>query len=534
MASITSSEKAKQLLDAGHISQDLYDRMTAGSSTTPTTPDAPESAAGTPDDLSDVVHEANPMKERENISNYYNQFPGIASPSGRADSAVDELSQLRAADPGSLSASDDARLKDLEAQAAGTPGRAPSAAIPPAPGQPGAAPGAAGPVGPAAPPVALPGDNKGQPNQMQSEMLKAQQGQQQGYEMEKAANANALIDMQKRNAMQDAAYRDGMARIDKLNQDTQTHEAIRQQAWDDASKKFDAAVQTKIDPDRFWKNQNTGQRIATGIGLFLGAFGAIGNGGQNTAMKVIDDAINRDIDAQKADASKNIQAQTGMMSIMRDKFGDERQAEAATRASAWDRVKLGMENMAQQTNSAQVKAQLISGIGAVTVKQNEAKMEGLKALQASGAMSDMSNDTAKVMNFANAHGIKTDEALNAYSAYKTHQGILDDAGKSFDTAAQTNSLANRGLSPVQAPAQIAAEETKLMQYARQSFGQRWNPEIKDELQNVMPGLKDDAGTLAKKRQTYMSLVEANAPKDMGIVDALGLRRKPLATLGKPI
>lgn len=57
----------------------------------------------------------------------------------------------------------------------------------------------------------------------------------------------------------------------------------------------------KVDPDRFWNNKSTGQKISIGIGLMLGGIGSGLTGGPNTAAQMINSAIDNDIQAQKLD-----------------------------------------------------------------------------------------------------------------------------------------------------------------------------------------------------------------------------------------
>jgi len=64
---------------------------------------------------------------------------------------------------------------------------------------------------------------------------------------------------------------------------------------------YDKAIQEasgKVDPNRFWNQRDTGDRIMGGLAIFLGGLGA-GPNGQNMALKIIDDAIARDINSQE-------------------------------------------------------------------------------------------------------------------------------------------------------------------------------------------------------------------------------------------
>ena len=62
-----------------------------------------------------------------------------------------------------------------------------------------------------------------------------------------------------------------------------------------------AAANGHIDPNRFFAKESTGSQIASGIGLILGGIGAGLTHGQNPVLEMITNAINRDVDAQKAD-----------------------------------------------------------------------------------------------------------------------------------------------------------------------------------------------------------------------------------------
>jgi hypothetical protein len=61
-----------------------------------------------------------------------------------------------------------------------------------------------------------------------------------------------------------------------------------------------------IDPKRLYKNMSTAGRITSTIGLILGGLGAGASGGRNLAAEAMQKAIENDVDAQKADQSKNM------------------------------------------------------------------------------------------------------------------------------------------------------------------------------------------------------------------------------------
>jgi hypothetical protein len=70
----------------------------------------------------------------------------------------------------------------------------------------------------------------------------------------------------------------------------------QRQALSDELKRID----TKVDPGRYWASRSTGQKVLGAIGLALGAVGA-GADGVNRAALLMGQAIDRDIEAQKAE-----------------------------------------------------------------------------------------------------------------------------------------------------------------------------------------------------------------------------------------
>jgi len=99
----------------------------------------------------------------------------------------------------------------------------------------------------------------------------------------------------------------------------------------------------RVDPNKFWNERSTGDKILAGISIFLGGLGA-GAGGQNTALKIIDDAIARDINAQEFNieqAQKEAAAKGEILKTEMDvrEFIDRKKIE---RLAVADQVVLGM------------------------------------------------------------------------------------------------------------------------------------------------------------------------------------------------
>jgi hypothetical protein len=99
------------------------------------------------------------------------------------------------------------------------------------------------------------------------------------------------------------------------------------------------AADAKVDPGKFFKEKGTLASIGAAFAIGLGAYAASITGGKNNAMDIIDNAIDRDIAAQKQaiqSKQQKVQDLKGSLQDMRVRFQDERQAEAAARAQQYE------------------------------------------------------------------------------------------------------------------------------------------------------------------------------------------------------
>lgn len=197
---------------------------------------------------------------------------------------------------------------------------------------------------------------------------------QQGTEQERAA----LEVKGQLEADQARATAAALAEGDKILQQHELQQkelTVRAQATAaDMMRKFDAAqnelrnIDTTVDPGRYWASRSTSGKIASIIGLALGALGA-GPDGVNRAAMMLNQAIDRDIDAQKAEHTIRLQkgkagvdaAQT-MFGMSQQIFQSDLAADAAARSTAWARVDNSLKRIvaAGAGPQAQAAAALLS------------------------------------------------------------------------------------------------------------------------------------------------------------------------------
>lgn len=113
-----------------------------------------------------------------------------------------------------------------------------------------------------------------------------------------------------------------------LDHDRETQQVVAaDRARQDAI--FRDIASAKVDPNHYWQDKSTGQKLLAGIGMIFSGIGSGLTGGPNLAHQVIDRAIERDIDSQKA----NIGKKQNLLAYYQRQTGDDLAARQLTKAT---------------------------------------------------------------------------------------------------------------------------------------------------------------------------------------------------------
>ena len=207
-----------------------------------------------------------------------------------------------------------------------------------------------------------------------------------GFNMQ-AAGIRAAAKAGSDKAAEEAAY---LERIRKEDEDriktADANQAARQAKLDEAFQKLDQSANDlaskRVDPERYWANKTTGDKVMAGIGLFFGAFGQ----GGNKAVSVISDAIDRDINAQKSDIQTAKDVYTARQGIYSDMFAtykDRRVAEEASRAAYLENAQLEVKRIAAKYAGPETQAKAQMLLGELEQKKQAARAEFAKLVMGS-------------------------------------------------------------------------------------------------------------------------------------------------------
>jgi len=204
--------------------------------------------------------------------------------------------------------------------------------------------------------------------------------------------ANALIDIKKEQGgiARDQAGQESVlayerqAQVEKQNADRAALLQRQENEYNEAQDSLFDAIQEiksgKVDTDRLFKdasgNTNYGRKVVAAIAVGLGAFaqslspryGGSGGKGPNTALQIVQSAINRDIAAQKADMANKragVGMQKSLMGQMMKRFGNEKQAEAASRIAMLEDYKTKLSAVAAKSKSDMMPSKLEESFNAI-------------------------------------------------------------------------------------------------------------------------------------------------------------------------
>ena len=138
-----------------------------------------------------------------------------------------------------------------------------------------------------------------------------------------------------------------------------------------------------VDPNRYWMNQSTPQKIGAAVAVALGAFGshALGPRGsesQNQALGIINQAIGQDIDAQKTNLQARLSIMGKRLDVNAEGFNRDQAMLNAERESTQSAYTVAANSIKEQASmfagNQEAQKQLMQ-LHAATIATRDAKVE---------------------------------------------------------------------------------------------------------------------------------------------------------------
>lgn len=210
----------------------------------------------------------------------------------------------------------------------------------------------------------------------------------------------------------------------------------------------------KIDPNHFWNSKSTVGKIGTILGLLVG-----GLGGSDQASKFVDQQIENDINAQKAELGKK----QNLLDFNMKQFGNLKDATEMTRIMQMDIVKDNLALAAAKVGDPMRKAKLLEDVANYQKNIDERTAKVAAARAVSQAMNVARQDPSKTQLVADAvSGLdaKAGEDLRERStpygfantkegakAVREMDGLVTNAEKGIKELLEINKMTGKSLSP---------------------------------------------------------------------------------------
>lgn len=211
---------------------------------------------------------------------------------------------------------------------------------------------------------------------------------QKGFDEQRGAVGNAALEsaeahsgiiaesVKQAKMLEDARKQEERQQIDK-KQRLDAAQGLYQKTLDDMNS-------STIDPDRYYKNRSTGDKVLAAIGIALGGIASGMTGQPNAASQIIRDAINRDVDAQHLDLEKKGKSLAAQGSVYSDLVGQLQNEDAARHymtSLLLEQSKNVMDQYKTQVSTAAQKAELGKLYGAIDIQNGEALQKAKEAME---------------------------------------------------------------------------------------------------------------------------------------------------------
>lgn len=321
--------------------------------------------------------------------------------------------------------------------------------------------------------------------------------------------AHAAVKHEEQQSNLDQQLQENQARYEQL---------VSKQQEDD--KRFSQLVATsKVDPNRFVNNQNLMQKITMGLGIALGGVGAGATHTSNDALEVVNQAINRDIDAQKNDQSNKM----NLWKMNHESTKDQQAATLQTRNQLLETAKVKMDElmgtapgpMALQRAAAlktQIQAEQVQNNMTIAMaKMKQQILSGVNNPSQPGKLSEQ--DPATLVPW-----LVTDPAdrKTAFQEIKDAQVIRKNGPKileAFDQAVKDKSLASGKFNP----ASVVALHQLMLPLFENIDGTVRQAPMEESFKNFTPSLTDVSIDNGARRKALVDWItsRSSAPVSRG-------------------
>lgn len=310
------------------------------------------------------------------------------------------------------------------------------------------------------------------------------------------------------------------------SEDLQKNYAIAQKSWQDAHNeilgrrqdlmKYIAA--NPINPDHYMEGKNNLGlqrnsvlgKVSTAIGLILGGAGAHSTGGQNMFVNYMNNQIDRDVAAQKA----NLGLHENLLAANFRESGDLDEAMKMTKINLADIYSQEMQRQAQIFKGPMALQQAQQGISALQMgKANEvgsltqkiAMGNMVQHMQGSGQPLESQLQALKMSGFIS--GSDASKATSELGQYRVNEATKNNILTMANKVYKDQSLDNRIMNPIQSSQSIKDLNSAIHLEAAKALGARATPQVLQQIDNMTAGIMTGKKTASQMQAVLNSIFD---------------------------
>ncbi len=266
----------------------------------------------------------------------------------------------------------------------------------------------------------------------------------------------------------------------------------------------------KIDPNHYMSSMSTGNKIIAAIAMALGGAGAAASGQKNLAHEVIQDAINKDIEAQRS----NLDTKKSLLSMNMEKYKDARLAQQATFMQMQAMAQGQVAQIAAKHGGAidQAKTQMLLGQmkQESLVKgmefQNAVVANGIKQSLLSGN-TPVGGDPAAYVQYVvpKEHQAKV---FGEIGAAQNTRNMSERILQSFEDAVKENTAMKTGAGFARTPGSVFALHQNMQPTFADLEGTVRQAAMDNTFKNITPAPGDSDHTISQKREALQGYLQS--------------------------
>lgn len=255
-----------------------------------------------------------------------------------------------------------------------------------------------------------------------------------------------------------------------------------------------------IDPNHYLGSMDTPQRISTAVGLILGGIGAGFGNGPNSSLQMLNNQIDRDIDAQKANLGKK----ENLLSATMRQYGNLKDATDMTKMMMMDTTMAKLQSATANAQDPLAKARGQQALGQLQTQLSPmatdlAMRRTLSSTNSEGGQASSVDPAMLVPLMIKDPSLQKaafEEIKNAKNVGANGPKILE----AFDNGAKENTVMKTGAGILRTPGSVMALHQLMLPNFKTIDGTVRQAAMDETFHNVTPQPGDSDAKIQAKRQ----------------------------------